>query len=86
MVQGTFLAREPEMRNEQLAQWAILSREPENLRINIQNSEVATQPLFLGKYPSNFYRKESVRNRTRATFNISKKGIQVRLFELRLKT
>ena len=49
MVQGTFLAREPEMRNEQLAQWAILSREPENLRINIQNSEVATQPLFLGK-------------------------------------
>ena len=59
------------MRNEQLAQWAMLSREPENLRINIQNSEVATQPLFLGKYPSNSYRKESVRNRTRATFNIS---------------
>ena len=50
------------MRNEQLAQWAMLSREPETLRINIQNSEVATQPLFLGKYPSNSYRKESVRH------------------------
>ena len=74
------------MRNEQLAQWAMLSREPETLRINIQNSEVATQPLFLGKYPPNSYRNESVRNRTRATFNISKKGIQVRLFEHRLKT
>lgn len=35
----------------------------------------------MGKYPSNFYRKESVRNRIRATFNISKKGIEVWLFE-----
>ena len=50
------------MRNEQLVLWAMLSREPENLRINIQNSEVATQPLFLGKYPSNFYRTERVRH------------------------